>query len=174
MRTDAKEVVIGGLFCAIGVLLPMLFHAVGLGRAFLPMHLPILVLGLLTSPTVAACGGFITPLASSFLTGMPPMPTALLMALELPVLGASASLFRRWLHLPLLLCAVCAIAARCVSDMALAYTIAPMLQLPPGAFGIASITLGIPGIILQIVAAPPIVLAIERSKGWRRDDRERP
>lgn len=165
MRPEPKEVVIGGLFCAVGVVLPMLFHAIGLGKFFLPMHLPILVLGLLThSPIVAACGGFITPLASWLLTGMPPMPTALLMAVELPALGASASLLRHRLCLPLLACVIGAIIARCLCDIVLAYTIAPLLQLPPGAFGIASIAAGAPGIILQIVAAPPIVLLIEHSR----------
>ncbi|MCS7253646.1 MAG: ECF transporter S component [Armatimonadota bacterium] len=171
MRFNQREVVVGGLFCAIGVILPVLFHAVGLGRSFLPMHLPILALGLLTSPLVAACGGFITPLASLFLTGMPPLPTALLMAVELPVLGASASFFRHRLRLPLLLCVISAIAARCLADIVLAYTFAPLLQLPPGAFGIASILVGLPGIVLQVVAVPPIVLLIERSRGIEQDER---
>lgn len=171
MRPDPREVVVGGLFCAVGVVLPILFHAIGLGKTFLPMHLPILILGLLTSPAVAACGGFITPFASWFLTGMPPMPTVLLMAVELPTLGASASLLRRWLRLPLIACVIGAIAVRCLCDIALAYTIAPLLQLPPGAFGLASIAAGVPGIILQVVAAPPIVLLIERSRRLQ-DERE--
>jgi len=171
LRFDGKEVVTGGLFCAVGVLLPTLFHAFNLGKTFLPMHLPILVLGLLVSPPIAACGGFITPIASSFLTGMPPFPTALLMAIELPVLGATASFLRRYFKLPLLVCVFGAIVARCLCDIALAYAIAPLLQLPPGAFGIASIVSGVPGIILQVVAAPPIVMLIEHGRRRVSDER---
>ncbi|HID06761.1 MAG TPA: hypothetical protein EYP10_06395, partial [Armatimonadetes bacterium] len=52
-----REIVLAGLFSALGVLLPILFHIVGLGKTFLPMHLPILTLGFLASPaTVAAAG----------------------------------------------------------------------------------------------------------------------
>jgi hypothetical protein len=171
LRSEGKEIVMGGLFCAVGVLLPMLFHALGVGKTFLPMHLPILVLGLLVSPPVAACGGFITPIVSSFLTGMPPFPTALLMAVELPVLGATASFLCRYCKLPLLVCVFGAIGARCLCDIALAYTVAPLLQLPPGAFGVASIVSGVPGIILQVVAAPPIVMLIERGRRRISDER---
>ncbi|MGB9619107.1 MAG: ECF transporter S component, partial [Armatimonadota bacterium] len=73
MRYSARDLALGGLFGATGVALPIVFHAVGLGKAFLPMHLPVLVCGLLISPTVAFAVGVVTPLVSSVLTGMPPL-----------------------------------------------------------------------------------------------------
>lgn len=63
-----REILVGALFAALGVIVPVLFHLVGLGRVFLPMHLPILAAGFFVSPIVAAATGFVTPWVSSFLT----------------------------------------------------------------------------------------------------------
>ncbi len=163
-----QEVLIGALFGAVGVLLPVLFHAVGLGRVFLPMHLPILVAGFFVSPIVAAATGFITPWASCFLTGMPPLPMAVLMSLELPILGVTASLLYRVLKLNVWFSTIGAIVLRILWDIALLATVvAPLLQLPPGAFGVAAVLAGAPGIVLQLVATPAIVLALKRAKSWQ-------
>ncbi len=160
-----QEVLIGALFGAVGVLLPILFHAVGLGRAFLPMHLPILVAGFFVSPLVAAATGFVVPWVSCFLTGMPPFPTAVLMSLELPVLGATASVLHCVLKLNVWVSTFGAIVARILWDITLLATVvAPLRQLPPGAFGIAAVIAGVPGIVLQLVAAPTIVLALKRAR----------
>jgi hypothetical protein len=94
---QARDMVLGGLFGALGIVVPMLFHAVGLGKVFLPMYLPILALGLMVSWEVALIVGCATPLLSAVLTGMPPLapPIAALMATELACLAAVASLARR-------------------------------------------------------------------------------
>ena len=57
MRTNVKKLVIAALMIALGVLLPMLFHSLGGGTVFLPMHIPVLLCGLLCGvPYGAACG----------------------------------------------------------------------------------------------------------------------
>ena len=169
-----REVLVGALFGAVGVLLPILFHAVGLGRAFLPMHLPILIAGFFLSPLVAAATGFVEPWASCFLTGMPPLPTAVLMSLELPILSAMASVLHRVLKLNVWVSTIGAIVARILWDIALLATVvAPLLQLPPGAFGITAVIVGAPGIGLQLVVAPAVVLALKRARpqwGQERDE----
>ena len=61
------------------VALPQLFHVIGavsgqgtmLGVAFLPMHLPIIFVGLIAGPAVGAIAGAAAPLASFLLSGMP-------------------------------------------------------------------------------------------------------
>lgn len=175
-----RDVLVASLFAALGVVTPILFHLVGLGKVFLPMHLPILIVGFLVSPVIATAVGFVTPWVSSFLTGMPPLPTAALMSIELPVLAAVASIchctlgkkFRKasWSGKIIVVwgSTVIAIVARIAVDLfLLAKVVAPMLQLPVGSFGAAAVVAGLPGIALQLVIAPTVVLAIERERKGR-------
>ena len=50
MRT--KKMVYGGLLTAVGLVLPQAFHVFGqgAGMAFLPMHLPVMIAGILLGP----------------------------------------------------------------------------------------------------------------------------
>ncbi len=175
-----REILVGALFAALGVVVPILFHLVGLGRVFLPMHLPILAVGFFVSPAVATAAGFVTPWVSSFLTGMPPLPVAVLMSLELPVLAGVASLCyqalrgrvheSRWVGkiIAVWSSTVIAIVARIAVDLLLlAKVVAPLLQLPAGSFGLAAVLAGTPGIVLQLTLVPAIVLAIERMRKER-------
>ncbi|MDI6828708.1 MAG: hypothetical protein QME62_09515, partial [Armatimonadota bacterium] len=84
----ARELAIAGLLGALGLLLPIAFHALGWGgRVFLPMHLPIMAAAFLISPGTAVSVAVVVPFLSAVLTGMPPLapPVAVLMAIELAV-----------------------------------------------------------------------------------------
>lgn len=77
-------------FIALGIVLPLAFHmfGTGLGRIFLPMHLPVLLAGVLMGPAAGAIVGVMTPIFSSLLTGMPPVfPMLPIMFIELLVYG---------------------------------------------------------------------------------------
>jgi predicted membrane protein len=161
-----RDLVLGGLFGALGIVVPVLFHAVGLGKVFLPMYLPILALGLTVSWEVALIVGVATPLVSAVLTGMPPLapPIAVLMALELACLSASASLARR-AGLAVWPAAVGAIlAARAVGTAALV-TVGRLMGLEQTVwqYAVVSFLLSWPGIVLQLTVVPAAVYAIERS-----------
>ena len=73
------------------VALPQLFHVIGavsgqgtmLGVAFLPMHLPIIFVGLIAGPAVGAIAGAAAPLVSFLLSGMPMLAMLPLMMIEL-------------------------------------------------------------------------------------------
>lgn len=50
-----KKVVVTAVCAALGVVLPMLFHAIpNAGMVWLPMHVPVLVCGLLVGPVPAS------------------------------------------------------------------------------------------------------------------------
>ncbi|UCC69892.1 MAG: ECF transporter S component [Armatimonadota bacterium] len=152
---------------ALGLLLPIGFHALGWGgKVFLPMHLPVVVAGFLVSPATAVSLGVVVPLLSSVLTGMPPLapPVAALMALELATKAGLASVLYRSLRLPMSVVLLAAI----VADWAV---LGVAVWWGAGAFGIESgvftyiagvIALGLPGTILQLVAVPVTVTAIQR------------
>lgn len=171
---QARDMAVGGLYGALGIVIPIVFHAVGMGKVFLPMHLPILALGMVASWEVALIVGFITPLVSSALTGMPPLapPIAPLMALQLAALGAGASLLRSrgvpvWLTPPLAI-----IAARAVEAGEIV-TIAPLMGFHTSvyAYVVLGLVASIPGIILQLTVVPAAVYAAEGTSLLRREPR---
>ncbi|MFN4179815.1 MAG: hypothetical protein ACK4I8_05845 [Armatimonadota bacterium] len=63
---------------------------------------------------------------------------------------------------------IIAIVARIIVNLTLLATVvAPLLQLPAGAFGLASVIAGLPGIMLQLTVVPTVVLTIERVRKER-------
>lgn len=163
----------GAALClALGLVLPMLFHLVGAGSTFLPMHIPVLLCGLLFGWQYGAVCGFILPLLSSVLTGMPPLfPVAPAMMLELCAYGALTGLFYRrlrWNVYPALLAAM--LGGRIVSGLANAVFLG-MAQKPYGfaAFLAASFGTALPGIVIQIVLLPIIILSLEKAKIFVRE-----
>lgn len=98
METNTKKLVKASLFLALGLILPYIFHFTGMsGNVFLPMHIPVLICGLILGERYGLLIGFITPLLNSVITGMPPIyPVAVAMAFELAAYGwLSGYLFKR-------------------------------------------------------------------------------
>jgi hypothetical protein len=89
------NIVFTAIAIGLGVTVPKIFHLFGLGPAFLPMFLPVILLGLLTSYGYVFAAAIITPLLSYSLTGMPPAPIAMHMTVQLAVLGSLVILFTR-------------------------------------------------------------------------------
>ena len=59
-------------FVAIAVLVPVIFHVVGgLGKVFLPMHIPVILCGFICGPYFGLLCGVIAPILSAMITGMP-------------------------------------------------------------------------------------------------------
>lgn len=102
-KLSVKTQTLAGLITVItAIALPQLFHVMGaasglgiaLGEAFLPMHLPIILAGLLCGPYAAALSGAAAPLLSALLTGMPKAVMLPFMCIELCVYGLAAGLLR--------------------------------------------------------------------------------
>lgn len=171
-----KKMVLSALFMALGIVLPFLTGQIQqIGNMLLPMHIPVLLCGFICGWQYGLAVGFITPLLRSVLFGMPPlMPTAAAMAVELAVYGlVTGILYRKlpkktsYLYVSLL-CAM--IAGR------IAWGIAGISLFGMAGKGFtAQIFLSgallnaIPGIILQIVLIPVIMIALARA-GVLRDE----
>jgi niacin transporter len=86
--SKTKRITLAALFVALCVVLPIAFHAVpNAGSIFLPMHIPVLLCGIICGwPYGLACG-ILGPLLSSLLTGMPPMAYIPSMICELAAYG---------------------------------------------------------------------------------------
>ena len=162
-----NKIVQAGLFVAVGILLPVVFHMFGLGSIFLPMHIPVLVAGMVISWLYAAVVGALTPVLSSVITGMPPaFPTMPMMVFELAAYGMFSSLLYRRFKLNIYLALLGSmVAGRIVAGIAvwiLANFFAASLP-GPAAFIAGAVLKGMPGIIIQVVLVPAVVMFLERN-----------
>jgi len=165
-----KKMVLSAFFLALALALPFLTGQIPeIGSMLLPMHLPVLLCGFVCGPWWGLAVGLVAPVLRSVIFGMPPMyPTALSMALELGTYGLVSGLLyaalprRAWSVYASLLCAM--IAGRLVWGAARL-----LMTMAPGAkaftwplFLSGAVTAAIPGIALQIVVVPALVLLLEK------------
>jgi len=161
---STRKLTIGALFIALGVLFPYVMgHAFGVpGTILLPMHLPVLIAGLLLGPKLGLAIGILTPIASSFLTGMPPLfPMLPQMIVELGVFGFVAGYLRKktTLHISLV---SAMIAGRIARGFVLAWILMPTTAGFVVESLIASTIAGFPGVVMQLVLVPIIVELLEK------------
>lgn len=169
MKVQTRQLALTALFIALGLVLPFFTAQIPtIGRALLPMHLPILLAGFVGGWQTGLIAGLITPLLRSFLIGMPPLfPTATAMAFELAAYGFLTGLFYSKLRgtnlgvLTSLLGAM--LGGRIVWGIAQLF----LLGLSGASFGWQAFLAGafinaVPGIILQLILIPLIVHALQR------------
>ena len=104
-----RRVLLSMIVVAAAVALPEVCHLLGralgvqtaLGEMLLPMHLPVMLAGMLWGPWAGLFCGLVSPVASFALTGMPGVALLPFMTVELAVYGLSAGLLRRT-NLPIL------------------------------------------------------------------------
>ena len=96
MKRDVLKKMTATAVCvALCYVIPIIFHAVGLGSVFCPLHLPVLLCGLLCGWPYGLFCGIAGPLLSSLLTGMPPTPMLVHMLPEIAAYGFFTGLFFR-------------------------------------------------------------------------------
>ena len=166
--TPVKKIVLTAVCMALCVVVPMAFHGVAnAGSVFLPMHIPVLMCGLICGWPFGLICGLFGPLLSSF-TGMPPMAVLPGMMVECAVYGAAAGacmqLIRtKHLYADLYIALVAAmLAGRVISGIAKALFLAPGTSLAAWATG-AFVT-GLPGIVIQLLLIPVLVSALMRAR----------
>lgn len=162
-KLSVKTQTIGAFIAFISaVALPQIVHVIGgasgmgtsLGEIFLPMHLPIILMGLLVGPYAAGIAGLLSPLVSFALTGMPSSVMLPFMMIELCVYGICAGLLRN-VKMPMLAKVLIAqIAGRLIRAGAIAIGFYVFDTAVNPAIALTSITTGLFGIILQLVIIP--------------------
>lgn len=165
-KGSVKNLIIAALCVALGLVLPSVFHLLGSGSVFLPMHIPVLLCGLICGWRYGALCGFIVPLLSSILTGMPPLfPVAPAMMLELAAYGALTGLLYRKLGQNIYVSMLGAmLAGRIVSGVA-NVVLMGVAGRPYGlsAFLTASFVTSLPGIAIQLISIPLLVVSFQRA-----------
>lgn len=174
-HTKLMNMILAALFLALAYVMPFLTGQIPeIGAMLCPMHLPVLLCGFLCGWPWGLVVGFAAPLLRSLMTGgMPPFfPTAVCMAGELATYGAIAGLMHRilpkkkpYLYASLL---TAMIAGRLVWGLLMFLCIG----LGGGSFTLAAflagaITNAIPGIAVQILLIPVLVMLTEHLKSKR-------
>ena len=163
-----KRMILSALCTALCVVLPMAFHMIpNSGSVFLPMHIPVLLCGLICGWQYGQMCGVLGPLLSSVLTGMPPAVMLPSMIVELGVYGCVCGLMMEYVHtgrlsadLYLSLPAAM-IAGRVLSGVSKALIFAPDTSL--AAWATASFVTALPGIMIQLIFIPAIVSSLMRA-----------
>jgi len=163
----ARKLTYGGLFVALALVLPSMFHMVGMGQVFLPMHIPVLLAGFVCGPIVGMLVGMVSPVLSALLTGMPPLtpPTAQAMVIELGLYGLLTGLLFEKLRLGAYVSLIGAMFAGRVIYGAIAWAILPMFgfpKVPLWAPLVGAVGKSLPGVIVQIVCIPPVLSLVKR------------
>ena len=167
--TYVKKLVFTAVCAALCLVLPMAFHSIpNAGQVILPMHIPVLLCGLVCGwPNGLLCG-LIGPLLSSVITGMPPAAMLPSMMVECAVYGLVTGLAMKYIRTgkPVTDLYVSMIAAmvlgRVVAGFAKAWIFTPGVA--PFAWVTTSLVTGIPGIVIQLVLMPLVVTALTRAR----------
>lgn len=164
-----KKLTYSAICLALCLVLPFLTGQIPqIGSALCPMHLPVLLAGFLCGPCWAAAVGAIAPLLRHALFVMPPLLTAIAMAFELLTYGLVSGVLYRLLPRKASSIYVSLLSAMISGRFVWGVAQVVILGLSDQPFGWAAFWAGAvanaaPGIILQLILIPILVLALQRS-----------
>ena len=170
MKTTNKtqKMVLAALFLALAYVLPFLTGQIPeIGAMLCPMHIPVLLCGFLCGWPWGLVVGLIAPLFRSLTLGMPPLfPTALCMAFELAAYGAIAGLMHRYLPRKKPFVYASLLTAMIVGRLIWGTAMFLCVGMSGGSFTFSAFLAGavlnaIPGIVVQIVLIPVLVMLLE-------------
>lgn len=168
--SPVKKSIITAVCIALCVVLPQAFHAIpNAGSIYCPMHIPVLLCGLICGWQYGLLCGIAGPLVSALITGMPPAAVLPGMLVECAVYGALTGLMMQLVHtkkvypdlyISLL---VAMLGGRIISGIAKA------LIFSAGSYSMTAWVTGsfvtsLPGIIVHLVLIPSIVYALMKAK----------
>lgn len=177
MKTNiVRKIVITALCIALCYILPFVTGQIPqINSIFSPMHIPVLLCGLICGPAYAFIAGAFSPIFRSLTLTMPPMfPTAISMAFELAAYGLFAGLAYKILkkktkmkdiaaiYTALVLAMVCGrivwgiVTAVITGIQGNTYTF--------GAFFTTAFIQGFPGMICHLIIVPLLVFALKKAK----------
>ena len=169
-QKNIQKMVLSAMFLAIAFVLPFLTGQIPqVGAMLCPMHIPVLLCGFFCGWSWGLAVGFIAPLLRSVILGMPPLfPTALCMAFELAAYGFLAGLLyrllpkrKRSIYLSLL---SAMIIGRIVWGIAMLLCMGLQGQtFLFSAFLAGAVTNALPGILVQIILIPVLVMTLNKT-----------
>lgn len=164
------KMILSALFLALAYVMPFLTGQIPqIGSMLCPMHIPVLLCGFICGWPWGLVVGFISPLFRSLTLGMPPpFPTALCMAFELAAYGAISGLMHRFLPRKKPYIYVSLLTAMIVGRLIWGAAMLICMGVTGGSFAFTAFLSGavlnaVPGIIIQIILIPIIVMVTEKA-----------
>ena len=162
---------LSGMFLALAYVMPFLTGQIPeIGSMLCPMHVPILLCGFVCGSPYGLVVGLIAPVLRSLTLGMPRLfPTATAMAFELAVYGLMAGLLYKALPKKKINIYTSLIGAMIVGRIVWGIVMFCIMGFDMTRFGLAAFWAGavvnaIPGIIVQIILIPMLIMVLERAK----------
>ena len=161
------KLVLAAICLALCMVLPFLTGQIPeIGSMLSPMHIPVLLCGFICGPLYAAAVGVVAPVLRFALFGMPPLfPVGAAMCFELLTYGLVSSLLYRALpkkKSSIYVALVGAmLAGRVISGIVKALILTPGLSFT--AWATASFVTALPGISVQLIMLPTLVVALNRA-----------
>lgn len=169
---NVKKLAVTAMLFAVGMVLPFFIGQIpAIGKMLLPMHIPVLLCGFIVGWQYGALIGFLLPIVRGLVFGMPPMyPNAVAMAFEMAAYGfVSGYLYShaRWQCTKMLYISL--VTAMLAGRIVWAFAEVILLGIGGNTFTWEMFATGaflnaIPGIIVQLVLIPLIMVALRRAK----------
>ena len=170
-RNRIVKMVFAALFLALAYVLPFLTGQIPeIGSMLCPMHLPVLLCGFICGWPWGVVVGFVAPLFRSLTFGMPPIfPTAVCMAFELAAYGGVSGMMHKLLPKKKLNVYASLIVAMIVGRLVWGAAMFVCMGVEGSGFTLSAFLAGaiinaIPGIVLQIILIPIIVMLLDNSR----------
>lgn len=171
MSLYIRRLTYSALFLALALVLPFLTAQIPeIGSMLCPMHIPVLLCGFICGWPWGLAIGFVAPLLRFFIFGMPPLyPVAIAMSFELAAYGAISGILYHVLPKKTAYIYISLITAMIIGRIVWGIAEVILLNFKDNAFTFqmfisGSVTKAIPGIILQIVLIPFIVMLLKKAK----------
>lgn len=168
-KTRLYRMILSALFLALALVLPFLTGQIPqIGGALCPMHFPVFLCSFFCGPWYGLAIGIIAPPLRFLLFGMPPlMPSGIAMCFELAAYGLTAGLLYRLLPKRKVYIYISLIGAMLAGRIVWGVTRIILYGLGSSRFGWEAFLSGaffsaIPGIIVQIILIPILVMALEK------------
>lgn len=169
--SSIKRATITAVCIALCYILPLVFHALGAGSVFSPMHIPVLLCGLICGCGYGAFCGIAGPVLSSVLSGMPTATQLIYFVPELMVYGFVTGLLMKLVHTRKLLPDIyIALFTAMLSGRIVGGIVEALFYLGSGRpFTIAALAAGyfvttLPGIICQLIVIPILVTTLMKAR----------
>jgi hypothetical protein len=176
MRHPSFDYVLAGLLLSAALVMPVFFHVLGLGSAFMPMFYPLALAGFLVAPPLAVTVGISAPLLSALFTGMPPFypPIAFIMMAEGLLLTALPQPLQKVFRLGDWPALLAVLVLDRILLLALVQAMAAFMELPPRLLGWTAVVRSLPGLALMLAVLPWIIppLRARKERVLKRHDQE--
>lgn len=170
-KENLLKMILAGVFLALAYVLPFMTGQIPeIGSMLCPMHIPVILCGFICGWHWGGIVGVIAPIFRSLTLFMPPMfPGAVCMAFELAVYGIVAGLMHKILPCKKISVYLSLIISMVSGRIVWGIAMLVCMGIKGGAFTFTAFIAGaftnaIPGIIVQLVIIPVLVMFIDTQK----------